>query len=317
MLPGHRRCSAEPHDQSLRRGRRLFLSHEQQLERQRREKHRRMLAGCDKYEKMTELELIEDEMATSEEDDSVETMERKELEVLTVILLNLVAPTDPLQATIYPPKWSRLNRDIQLDILYNLKGCAGEPRLAISALKLDLAEQNNAADLLKEHARFERRNREATMHWTTKRRQYEEQYRRPLTRDEERIIMERTIMSVQGHETWDVPVKNHELIFARRYLESRGQDPDSLTLGPVVGLPTKAESSRGKKRKQPEITLDDDSETSKQRASKQLRSAGSYSHSSPGSNSEEDISAVSTEQTTAMSSRHSPAPAKGDDPLDD
>ena len=124
--------------------------------------------------------------------------------------------------------------------------------------------------------------------------------------------MERTIMSVEGHETWDVPVKNHELIFARRYLESRGQDPDSLTLGPVVGLPTKAESSRGKKRKQPETQDgDDDSEVPIQPASKQLRSADS--HSSPGSNSEEDTSAVSTAQTTAMSSRHSPAPAKGDD----
>ena len=95
MPLGHRPRGPEPHDQSLRRGR-LFLSHEQQLERQRREKHRRMLAGCKKYEQMTELELIEEEMATSEEDDSVETMERKELEVLIVILPKLVAATDPV-----------------------------------------------------------------------------------------------------------------------------------------------------------------------------------------------------------------------------
>ena len=254
MSPRRRTCSAGPYDQPLRQGHRLFLSYEQQMEKRAKEKQRRMLAGCKKYEQMTELELVEDEMATSDEDDSVETLERKELEVVTAILLNVVAATDPVQASIYPPKWSRLNRDIQLDILYNLKGCAGEPRLAVSALGLNPTELNNAANLLKEHASFERRNKEATTYWTTKRRQYEEQYRRQLTRDEERIIMERTIMSVEGHENWDVPVKNHELIFARRYLESRGQDPDSLTLGPVVGLNSQAGSSRGKKRKQQEIT---------------------------------------------------------------
>ena len=188
-------------------------------------------ARCKIYDKKTPMQTVEDDMETSEEDDSPETRERKRIEVRSPFC---VCPTCTYsqQRVLQPVKWKDLHPGVQLEILHNLESNATSADEAIAVLRLNRSERQSAMELLYHYYDFHRKAANAQTSFSQQYMQYEEQMKRNLTRGEVQDLMQHTILGVQGNDEFDKPVKEVDIELGRTYLEERLQNPCMITLRP-------------------------------------------------------------------------------------
>lgn len=194
-------------------------------------KHSRIVTWCKIYEKRPSKQFIEDDMATSEEDDSSQTKKRKRIEVRW-LSFHVSNRADNLQHQLLPIEWKHLDAGVQLDILHNLICDAKDMRRAAATLHLNRAERQSAVDLLSDYDDFHQRAMDAVSMFSQAHTQHETQLQRVLSHEEIRELMRKTILAVDGEERFDKPVKECDIQLGRQFLRERRAHKDLISLKP-------------------------------------------------------------------------------------